>query len=172
MSAHRIQQHVIQQLAITPYAPVTLKTDVPQPVRDYIKERQENFPGVDVKRVFLRKYPYHQLAAQIVGNIGQVSPAELKGDKYHHVPQGTIVGQDGLEYSYDRYLRGRDGLTRIVVDASGNPTRTTRSAPRRPGDSCSCRWTSASQREAQNAMAEPAMACPARSSRWTRRTAR
>jgi cell division protein FtsI/penicillin-binding protein 2 len=32
---------------------------------------------VDVKRVFLRKYPYHQLAAQIVGNIGQVSPAEL-----------------------------------------------------------------------------------------------
>ena len=50
--------------------------------------------------------------------------AELKGDKYRGVKQGTIIGQDGLEYSYDRYLRGRDGLTRIVVDATGNPTRT------------------------------------------------
>ena len=74
LSAHSIQAQVIQQLAITPYAPVTIRTDVPAPVRDYIKERQEQFPGVDVKRVFLRKYPYHQLAAQIVGNIGQVSP--------------------------------------------------------------------------------------------------
>jgi len=124
VSAHTVHREVIQQLAITPYAPVTIRTDVPRPVRDYIKERQEKFPGVDVKRVFLRKYPYHQLAAQIVGNVGQVSPKELKGEKYGHVPQGTIVGQDGLEYSYDRYLRGRDGLTRIVVDANGNPTRT------------------------------------------------
>jgi penicillin-binding protein 2 len=124
VSARYVHREVIQQLAITPYAPVTIRTDVPRPVRDFIKERQEKFPGVDVKRVFLRKYPYHQLAAQIVGNIGQVSPKELKGDKYGHVPPGTIVGQDGLEYSYDRYLRGRDGLTRIVVDANGNPTRT------------------------------------------------
>ena len=66
VSARSIHRQVIQQLAITPYAPVTVKTDVPQPVRDYIKERQERFPGVDVKRVFLRRYPYHQLAAQMV----------------------------------------------------------------------------------------------------------
>ena len=152
VSTHRIQQQVIQQLAITPYAPVTIKTDVSQPVRDYIKERQENFPGVDVKRVFLRKYPYHQLAAQIVGNIGQVSPAELKGDKYHHVPQGTIVGQDGLEYSYDRYLRGRDGLTRIVVDASGNPTRTNTQRAAQAGRQLQLSLDLGVQREAQNAM--------------------
>jgi penicillin-binding protein 2 len=160
VSVRTIQRQVIQQLAITPYAPVTIKTDVPRPVRDYIKERQERFPGVDVKRVFLRKYPYHQLAAQIVGNIGQVSPAELKGDKYRHVPQGTIVGQDGLEYSYDRYLRGRDGLTRIVVDANGNPTRTDIQRPPDPGRQLQLSLDLGLQRAGQAAMARAGHGLP------------
>jgi penicillin-binding protein 2 len=160
ISVHTIQREVIQQLAITPYAPVTIKTDVPRPVRDYIKERQEKFPGVDVKRVFLRKYPYHQLAAQIVGNIGQVSPDELKGDKYRHVPQGTVVGQDGLEYSYDRYLRGRDGLTRIVVDANGNPTRTDIQRPPDAGRQLQLSLDLGLQRTAQAAMARAGKGLP------------
>jgi penicillin-binding protein 2 len=160
VSVHTIQRQVIQQLAITPYAPVTIKTDVPRPVRDYIKERQERFPGVDVKRVFLRKYPYRQLAAQIVGNIGQVSPAELKGDKYGHVPAGTVVGQDGLEYSYDRYLRGRDGLTRIVVDANGNPTRTDLQRPADPGRQLQLSLDLRLQRAAQDAMARAGHGLP------------
>jgi penicillin-binding protein 2 len=159
-SAKTIQAEVIRQLAITPYAPVTIRTDVPRPVRDYIKERQEQFRGVDVKRVFLRKYPYHQLAAQIVGNIGQVSPKELKGSKYRHVPQGTIVGQDGLEYSYDRYLRGRDGLTRIVVDASGNPTRTDLQRAPEPGRQLQLTLDLGLQRAAQNAMARAGHGLP------------
>jgi penicillin-binding protein 2 len=159
-STKTIQAEVIRQLAITPYAPVTIRTDVPRPVRDYIKERQEEFAGVDVKRVFLRKYPYHQLAAQIVGNIGQVSPKELKGSKYRHVPQGTIVGQDGLEYSYDRYLRGRDGLTRIVVDASGNPTRTDLQRAPEPGRQLQLTLDLGLQRAAQNAMARAGHGLP------------
>jgi penicillin-binding protein 2 len=160
LSAHSIQAQVIQQLAITPYAPVTIRTDVPRPVRDYIKERQEQFAGVDVKRVFLRKYPYRQLAAQIVGNIGQVSPKELKGDKYRHVPAGTTVGQDGLEYSYDRYLRGRDGLTRIVVDASGNPTRTDLQRAPEPGRQLQLSLDLGLQRSAQDAMARAGHGLP------------
>jgi penicillin-binding protein 2 len=159
-SARTIQGEVIRQLAITPYAPVTIRTDVPQPVRDYIKERQDRFAGVDVKRVFLRKYPYRQLAAQIVGNIGQVSPKELKGDKYGHVPGGTIVGQDGLEYSYDRYLRGRDGLTRIVVDANGNPTRTDLQRAAEPGRQLQLTIDLGLQRAAQDAMARAGHGLP------------
>jgi penicillin-binding protein 2 len=160
VSVHTIQRQVIQQLAITPYAPVTIKTDVPQPVRDYIKERAEKFPGVDVKRVFLRKYPYRQLAAQIVGNIGQVSPKELKGDKYGHVPPGTIVGQGGLEYSYDRYLRGRDGLTRIVVDANGNPTRTDLQRQAEAGRQLQLSLDLGLQRAGQDAMARAGHGLP------------
>jgi penicillin-binding protein 2 len=160
VSGHYIHREVMRQLAITPYAPVTVKTDVPQPVRDYIKERQEQFPGVDVKPVFLRRYPYHQLAAQIVGNIGQVSPIELKQDKFRGVPQGTVVGQDGLEYSYDRYLRGRDGLNRIVVDANGNPIRTDVQRAPEAGRALQLSIDLGLQRAGQDAMARAGRGLP------------
>ena len=35
------------------------------------------------------------------------------------VKQGTIIGKAGLEYTYDRYLRGRDGARILRVDANG-----------------------------------------------------
>jgi penicillin-binding protein 2 len=153
VSAETIHSRVIRQLAVTPYAPVTVRTDVPVSQRDYIKERAERFPGVDVKRVFLRKYPYDQLAAQIVGSAGQVSPAQLKGT-YKGVPAGTVVGQGGLEYSYDRYLRGRDGLNRIVVDAAGNPIRTDVKRDPDPGRQLKLSLDLRLQRAAQQAMAQ------------------
>ena len=34
--------------------------------------------------------------------------------------QGTRIGQSGLEKHYDKYLRGTDGSTRVVVDALGS----------------------------------------------------
>jgi penicillin-binding protein 2 len=37
------------------------------------------------------------------------------------VRPGTIVGKEGIERAYDRYLRGVDGAQRITVDALGRP---------------------------------------------------
>jgi penicillin-binding protein 2 len=37
------------------------------------------------------------------------------------VSAGTIIGKEGIERTYDRYLRGVDGATRITVDALGRP---------------------------------------------------
>ena len=44
-----------------------MKSDVGQDVYSYILERQADFPGVSVNPVFLRFYPHHDLAAQMVG---------------------------------------------------------------------------------------------------------
>ena len=40
---------------------------------------------------------------------------------FRGVQQGTVVGQEGLEYYYDRYLRGKPGVQRVEVDAAGYP---------------------------------------------------
>jgi penicillin-binding protein 2 len=90
-------------------------------VRDYILERQNEFPGVTVERVFLRSYPHDELAAQIFGTVGEISPQQLKQPRFRGVQQGSIVGKGGLEYTYDRYLRGKPGATRVQVDALGRP---------------------------------------------------
>jgi penicillin-binding protein 2 len=121
MSARTIQERVVRSLTLVPYASVTIKTDVPATVRNYLLERSKQFPGVDVQKVYLRRYPNRDLAAQLEGTVGEISPTELKLARFRGVRQGTIVGKEGIERAYDRYLRGVDGAQRITVDALGRP---------------------------------------------------
>lgn len=120
-SANAIHRTVVRQLAQVPYADVRVKTDVPRSMLNYISERKAQFPGVRVEQVYLRQYPRDQIAAQLLGTVGEISPAQLRRKRYRDVKQGTIIGQDGLEYEYDNYLRGKDGLRRVQVDALGRP---------------------------------------------------
>src|SRR5439155_999999 len=75
--------------------------------------------------VSIRAYPYGPMAAQVLGYVGQISPMELKLRAFRGVKQGTVVGQEGLEYYYDRYLRGNPGVQRVEVNASGYPVPST-----------------------------------------------
>jgi penicillin-binding protein 2 len=116
-----IQDRVIRSLGLVPYSAVTIKVDVPDAVRNVLLERADRFPGVDVEKRYLRRYPEHTLAAQLMGTIGEISPPELGLARFKGVKPGTIIGKEGLERAYDRYLRGVDGATRITVDALGRP---------------------------------------------------
>jgi penicillin-binding protein 2 len=104
-----------------PFSPVTLKTDVSLDTVLYLQENQTRFPGVEVERVFLRKYPHDTIGAHLFGTIGEVTKQQLKESRYNGVQLGDRVGQSGIEYQYDRYLRGRNGASRIQVDALGRP---------------------------------------------------
>jgi penicillin-binding protein 2 len=119
---HQIDAEVRRQHALLPYAPATVKSDASRDVYDYLFERQNDFPGVTVARVYVRQYPHGDVGAHMFGTVGSISPDELKQLKFKGVPQGTIVGQDGIEYTYDRYLRGRDGATRVQIDSLGRAT--------------------------------------------------
>ncbi len=116
----RIQNDVVAQRKALPYAPATIKIDVPRPVLNYLKERKTEFPGVDTPLVYLRRYPFGKLAAQMLGNVGQIGPKQLRQRHFRGVRQGTVVGQGGLEFQYDRYLRGRDGAKLLQVNALGD----------------------------------------------------
>jgi penicillin-binding protein 2 len=131
--SQRLQAQIVQQLAQLPYAPVRVKTAAPASMRNYIEERREQFPGVEVKPVWVRRYRYKKVGAQLVGTVSEVSPGELKSEHFRGVTAGTIVGQEGLEYHYDQFLRGTDGATRYLVDALGNNKGTTRRRDPVPG---------------------------------------
>jgi penicillin-binding protein 2 len=113
---------IAQQHAVLPYANVTVQKDVPQPVLWYLSERQSEFPGVLEQQVFVRHYPLGPLAAQLLGTVGPVTAGELTQPRYRGVPRDGIVGQSGIERSYDQYLRGRDGAYRVEVNSLGDFT--------------------------------------------------
>jgi penicillin-binding protein 2 len=117
-----VRRRMHEELKLAPAAPVTLRRDVGNYLVYYLQENQERFPGVEVQRVFVRDYPEGTLAAHILGNVGEISPEDLKEPQYRRLQPGDEIGQDGVEYAYDDVLRGKPGLTRIQVDALGQPT--------------------------------------------------
>jgi penicillin-binding protein 2 len=121
VDARTIDERVVQGMTATPYANVTIKTDAGAGALTVLAERQNEFPGVVQQPVSIRAYTYGEMAAQVLGHVGQVSKPELAMPAFRGVQQGTVVGKEGLEYYYDRYLRGRPGVQRVEVNANGYP---------------------------------------------------
>ena len=111
---------VAQGYVQLPYAEATVATDITQQQLWYLSERQASFPGVSVQQIYQRTYPWGDIAAQLLGIVSRITPAETKDRYFAGVSQNDSVGQSGLEASYDRYLRGVDGAERVRVDALGN----------------------------------------------------
>jgi len=155
MSAAHIEAIVVHERSQVPYAPVTIKTDAGLGARTVLGERANEYPGVVQQPVSIRSYPFGEMAAQVIGHVGQVSPEELKMKAFRGVEQGQIVGQEGLEYYYDRYLRGKPGTRRVEVNSLGLPV-SARLAPTQPvaGHSLKLTLDLGLQREAEKALKE------------------
>ena len=125
-----------EELKLAPAAPVTLRRDVGHYLVYYLQENQARFPGVEVERVFVRDYPDGTLAAHILGTVGEITEEQLKEPRFRGLQPGDEIGQGGVEDTYDRFLRGEPGLTRVQVDALGEPTPNGRlfTKPPSPGD--------------------------------------
>src|SRR5579864_5837033 len=101
--------------------PVTVRESASDPMVYYLYEHAGQFPGVTTWRTFIRHYPYHSLAAQILGYVGEVSPTELTTLAKQGYQPGDQIGQAGVESTYDSYLRGVAGTARMHIDAFGRP---------------------------------------------------
>ncbi|MGH2834562.1 MAG: penicillin-binding transpeptidase domain-containing protein, partial [Solirubrobacteraceae bacterium] len=121
LSPRLIDERVIAGITKLPYAPVTIKEDAGRAALTYLSERRNEFPGVRQEPVAIRRYQYGEMAAQVLGHVGDLSKEELKLKAFRGVAQGTVVGQEGLEYYYDRYLRGSPGAQNVQVNAAGEP---------------------------------------------------
>jgi len=138
-----------------PVTPVVVRTSVARdaPI-DYLSEHLDQFPGVQIVNTFQRSYPYGSLAAQLVGYVSQISPQELKqlGPKGYRA--GDVIGQSGLESTYDSYLRGRAGLAQRTVDSVGHRTSgLVLKRPPTPGESIKLTLDVNLQRAAERALA-------------------
>jgi penicillin-binding protein 2 len=122
MSLRKVRRTIAEEEEVAAGAPVTLRRDVGFELIAFIEENQDEFPGVTVQRVFVRHYPDGTRAAHVVGSVGEIDGEELKEPEFKGLEPGDEVGKAGAEYSYDRFLRGDPGHTRIQVNALGEPT--------------------------------------------------
>jgi penicillin-binding protein 2 len=80
-----------------------------------IKTRYSDYQAVIVNSSAERKYAYESLSP-IIGYAGLVNQKEVKDKNLSAV---DFIGKLGLEKSYDDTLRGKDSVSRIVLDANG-----------------------------------------------------
>jgi penicillin-binding protein 2 len=107
----------------SPLRGVPVAEDVPIEKLFYLSEHGDEFPGVEPEVVALRQYPFGTLAAHVLGYVGEISGDELKSGRFRGLQQGDTVGKAGVELTYDRYLRGQDGVEDFEVNASGRVIR-------------------------------------------------
>ena len=86
--------------------------------QDYgrLQEKLYRFPGFFIQKRILRQYK-HPTAPNVLGNIREVSQADIDRDDYYAA--GDYTGDLGVEKSYERYLRGIKGVEILIRDARG-----------------------------------------------------
>ena len=156
MTLKKVRRTIHEGEKLAAGAPVTLRHDVGYDLVYYLEENQRQFPGIAVQRVFVRNYPDEDRAAHILGSTGEVSAEELKEPPYKGLEPGEVVGKGGVEYTYDKVLRGTDGTTRYQVNALGEPTPGGQltATPPAPGDNLKLTINPAIQQAGEAALAE------------------
>lgn len=98
------------------YTPQTFLTQLSAQDYGRLQEKLYRFPGFFIQKRILRQYN-HLAAANVLGNIREVSPADIERDSYYE--RGDYCGDLGVEKSYDSYLRGIKGKEILIRDANG-----------------------------------------------------
>ena len=135
-----------------PLQPKVIKRSVEEKVVYYIKERSSEFEGVRVELLPERDYIKGDLAAHLLGYVGEVSDVELKKSEFKDVDMGDVVGKTGIENIYNSMLTGFKGKELIETNASGRPVKILDRKPSRGGSSVMLTIDSNIQRYAEEAL--------------------
>jgi penicillin-binding protein 2 len=77
------------------------------------QEKLFSYPGFYVQPRTLRKYT-KPIAGHILGYVSEVDESVVRKDPYYKA--GDYIGKLGIEEAYEKYLRGRRGVTIYLVD--------------------------------------------------------
>ncbi len=145
----------VNNLRYSPYAPVPVMPD-PSPAQIlHIQEFQRSFPGVTVTTESVRTYsPEGKAAANIVGYVGRIDATQYKQLKSQGYQPNSLIGQAGVEATYESVLRGTPGVTQVAVDSAGHVLSTLHTTPPVPGQNLRLTIDGKIQQAAVNALAE------------------
>jgi penicillin-binding protein 2 len=84
-----------------------------------IEEKLDLLPGFMIETRPLRQYPLGESAAHLTGFIGPMTEGEVDVLEFYGYRPVDWLGKDGVEKTYEAYLRGRSGGVQMEVDSRG-----------------------------------------------------
>jgi penicillin-binding protein 2 len=101
------------------FEPKILIRDVSRDIVARVSAQRHRLPGVIVSAAPVREYPFGSLAAHALGYVREISAEQLKSPHYQGYRSGEVIGQAGIESTFERYLRGERGAQAVIVNARG-----------------------------------------------------
>lgn len=125
-----ILELIAAQRVRNPYEPVKVSTKpIPREVALLLAERAEAYPGVRIDAEAIRQYVEGPLYSPLIGYVGPIRPDELDEKRDAGYLPTDDVGRTGLEWQYERYLRGTYGWREVERDAAQREIKTLAQTP-------------------------------------------
>ena len=123
LEAYRIMvvRYEISRNGYSSIRPVTIAKDVSRESAVKLGEQSIYFPGISATNEPMVSYPSGSLASHILGYVGNITETELDGreDTYGI---NDVIGKVGIQYVFEEYLRGKDGIKQLDMSVDGTIT--------------------------------------------------
>jgi penicillin-binding protein 2 len=125
LDEHHVRELVDRHRREPSYRPMVIVQDATLAQVAAVTARRLDFelPDVVVQEVPTRQYPDQAMAAHLIGYVGEATEDQTVAES---LASGAIVGQSGIERTYNKVLMGADGARRVVVNSVGREIRTDR----------------------------------------------
>lgn len=97
---------------------VLIKENISQEEYLSLEERKNEFPGIATEKTAIREYLDSSIFSHILGYIGKVEKKDLTDNENYL--STDYIGKQGIEKSYEKYLKGKNGAFKVEVDSMGN----------------------------------------------------
>ena len=114
-------RYEITQNGYSAIRPLLIAKDISRESAIELSEQGEEVSGLNIVVQPTRDYINGSLASHVIGYIGSVTREDLLeyGDEYG---SNDYIGRSGIEYLFEEYLRGENGIKQIDMDIDGNIT--------------------------------------------------
>jgi penicillin-binding protein 2 len=103
--------------------PVLLKEAISQDESLLLLEKGSDMPGISIEKTAIRQYVDGAIFSHILGYEGKIEQKEFETKKEAGYLLTDYIGKQGVEKTYEKYLRGENGANQVEVDSLGNTKR-------------------------------------------------
>ena len=96
---------------------IKIARDIDFQTLSLIEEYSDLLKGIEVVNESKRLYNFDCNMAHFLGYTREINQAQM--EKMTYYKPGDVLGQSGLEYSYDNFLRGQKGINFVAVTRNG-----------------------------------------------------
>ena len=113
-------RYEISQKGYSNVRPVEIANNISKNSVLVFSEQNSRFYGIDIVTTPVVTYNYGSLASHLLGYCGKITQSEL--EKNQSYAENDLIGKTGIQYVFEKYLRGKNGIRQIDMDVNGNIT--------------------------------------------------